>query len=1108
MIRKTILVFLFVLYHLAFLFAQTDPKVSVDFKNEPVADALREIERQTGMNFTYNAEHLKNIPPITITAKDMDLRILLSFIFNNQGLACKFENSNIILKPYEKQEATAIGYFGTVKDDTGEPLPGVSIHLKTNTKIGTTTGDDGKFHLALPMSYKDKENTVVVFSFIGFETKTMTLDELKGIQTITLKMSAMELGDVVVTGIFKKTASNFTGAAATVTAQELLQNGNRNLIQSLANIDPTINLIENNLYGSNPNRLPELQIRGNSSVPNINELQDETRVGINTPLIVLDGFETTLKKLYDLNENEVESLTILKDASATSIYGSRGANGVIVITTKAPNMGKLRVTYKSDINIEAPDLTEYSVLNASNKLALEKRVGLYTTPRAENQWPLSRYYNYLLNEVNNGVDTYWLSIPLRVSVGHKQNIRVEGGDKSFRYSASAQYADTEGAMKGSYRKNFNGTINLSYILNSVKFSNSLIIGLGNSQESPYGNFSQYVSMNPYWRAYDEDGNVLKYLGKDSFNDYVYKWGSSAPTNPLYNATLKGFDRANSFDITNNFSLEWKVFEGLTLKAKLGLYMSNAESDLFKPGDHTDFASYSETDLFRKGSYNYGVAKSDKIDGSINASYNKTFGKHQIYAGADINLRDNNNVTYGFEAEGFNNEDFDFIAMALQYAQNSKPSGSESVVRSVGLTANVNYTYNDKYYVDASYRNDGSSQFGSNKRFAPFWSFGAGWNLHKEKFFEGIDQVNYLKIRASLGTTGSQNFNAYQALSTYQYFSDDRYFNWIGAQLLGLGNRDLQWQQKFNKNIGLEAKLFDSRLSITADFYNEKTKDLISSISSPASNGFTSYVENAGEMKNRGFELKVNAAIIRQPKDGLFWNVTVGAIKNRNEIISVSQALLDAQKEIEEAKVATPSTLYKPGYSSNTLWVVRSAGIDPSNGKEVYIDRYGNPTYIWDARDIVAFHNTEPVMQGVISTFVKYKGISLNASFGYKFGGYAYNQTLINKVENANYAYNVDSRVYYGRWNKAGDIASFKGLDVTATTYKTSRFVQKENMFKCQNLTLQYELKKPKIAKTTFFENILFSASTSDLFYLSSIKRERGLNYPYSRQFNFSINITF
>ncbi len=1101
--KKSLLLGIMLFCSLSFLAAQNDLKVSVNFKNEPVGSALREIERQTGLNFIYNADHLKDIPAVTYSGKDVPLSKFLNDIIGNR-LNLKFENNNVIMSPNTRQENERINLVGIVKDEDNQPIMAVSVYLKGETKIGASTDENGMYNFSVAA---DKRNAIAIFSFIGYETVNIPVSELKMLKSVTLKSKTLELSDVVVTGIFKKTSENYTGAAVTISAKELMQNGNRNLIQSLSNIDPTINLIDNNLYGSNPNRLPELQIRGNSSVPNISELKDETRVGINTPLIVLDGFESSLKKMYDLNENEVESITILKDASATGIYGSRGANGVIVITTKAPTMGKLRVSYRGDATIETPDLTEYHVLNAKEKLALELRVGLYTNPRAEYQWPLSRYYSYLLGEVNRGVDTYWLSIPLRVGVGQKHNVRIEGGDKTFRYSASAQYNDLQGVMKESFRKTFNGTINLSYYLKNVKFTNSLMLGLGNSQESSYGTFSNYVSMNPYWAAYDENGNALKTMGNSGNSDYRQRW-DFLPTSPLYNATLHSFDKDNTFDITNNFSLEWKPIRELILRARIGLYRSNTESDIYKPGDHTDFAKYSEADLFRKGSYNYGVGKSNKYDASLNASYNKTFGKHMIYAGLDLNLRESATVNYGFKAEGFNNEKFDFIAMAMQYAQSSKPTGSESKVRAIGLTSNINYTYANRYYVDFSYRTDGSSQFGSNKRFAPFWSAGIGWNLHQESFLKGKDKINFLKVRGSVGTTGSQTFNAYQSISTYRYFTDDRYFNWIGAQLMGLGNNDLQWQQKFNMNLGLEAKFFNSRLGFTLDLYSDKTTEMISSISSPAANGFTSYVENVGEMRNKGYELKVTAAIIRNTAKQIFWNVTIGAMHNDNKIISVSQALLDAQKSIEEAKVANPSILYKPGYSSNTLWVVPSAGIDPSNGKEIYIDRLGNPTYVWDARDIIGFGSTDPKLQGIISTMFKYKGFTLNTSFGYKIKGKSYNSTLINKVENADFKYNVDSRVYYDRWSKVGDVSAFKGLDVTSPTYKTSRFVQEENLFRCQNLTLQYEMKNPKLSRVVKIENILFTASTSDLFYWTSIKKERGLNYPYSHQFSFSVNITF
>jgi len=349
--KKSLLLGIMLFCSLNFLAAQNDLKVSVNFKNEPVGSALREIERQTGLNFIYNADHLKDIPAVTYSGKDVPLSKFLNDIIGNR-LNLKFENNNVIMSPNTRQENERINLVGIVKDEDNQPIMAVSVYLKGETKIGASTDENGMYNFSVAA---DKRNAIAIFSFIGYETVNIPVSELKMLKSVTLKSKTLELSDVVVTGIFKKSAENYTGAAVTISAKELMQNGNRNLIQSLSNIDPTINLIDNNLYGSNPNRLPELQIRGNSSVPNISELKDETRVGINTPLIVLDGFESSLKKMYDLNENEVESITILKDASATGIYGSRGANGVIVITTKAPTMGKLRVSYRGDATIETPD---------------------------------------------------------------------------------------------------------------------------------------------------------------------------------------------------------------------------------------------------------------------------------------------------------------------------------------------------------------------------------------------------------------------------------------------------------------------------------------------------------------------------------------------------------------------------------------------------------------------------------------------------------------------------------------------------------------------------------------------------------------------------------
>ena len=328
----------------------------------------------------------------------------------------------------------------------------------------------------------------------------------------------------------------------------------------------TINLAVDNISGSNPNNLPNINIRGTSSLPmSVKEFNEGVKGEVNTPLIIMDGFEISLTKLMDCNDNDIESINILKDASATALYGSRGANGVIVIVSKRPVSGRLKVTGTIGLNLEMPDLTSYDLLHAADKLELERLTGLYVlegypTTTIERQ----EIYNGRLRKVLSGVDTDWLSKPLRTGVGQRYNLRMEGGNEEFRWSTSADYNDTQGAMKGSSRKVFNGSITLMYSIKNLIFKNQTNIGITNSRESNYGSFSNYANQQPYNAPYDENGNIVRY-----FDDF-YANPNSRTQNPLYDATLNSFDKSKYQDISNNFSIEWNIFDGLKLRGQLGI----------------------------------------------------------------------------------------------------------------------------------------------------------------------------------------------------------------------------------------------------------------------------------------------------------------------------------------------------------------------------------------------------------------------------------------------------------------------------------------------------------------------------------------------------------
>ena len=987
---------------------------------------------------------------------------------------------------------------GKVTDKAGDPLPGVAVQVKGTTQ-GVTTNADGEYYIMV----KGVETPVLVFTFVGMEAQQITFEKGKHVIDVVLQESQQRLDEVVVTGIFKKAKESYTGAVTTVTKDEILAYRGQNLLQTLRSIDPAFNIVENNEFGSDPNRLPDITVRGSSSLTtDLEELNEGVKNDLNVPLIIMDGFEISLTKLMDYNDEEIESINILKDAAATAIYGSRGANGVIVIVSKQPEAGKLKVFAQVGMTFEIPDLTSYDLMKASDKLALEYAAGLYNhTTNPSKDIMLKEAYYKRLKAVNEGVETDWLSQPLHTGVGQNYNVRFEGGSQEFRWLASLGYKDIQGAMIGSDRKTFNGAVTLSYTYKNLIFRNQTTIGSNRSNESPYGSFSTYARQQPYNAPWDAEGKLNRYFdGWDA--------GESKLQNPLYDATLNNLNRSGYTEIINNFSIEWKMNDALTVRGKFGISHTDNTSDRYISPESSEFKNYTGDEVLRKGRYTLGTGKSTRYEGNLTLSYSKLFNDvHSLYAGVDASISESESYSYGFVAEGFTN-DRPYLGNALAYAANGMPSASESTTRRVGLVGNVNYVYDNRYYADFSLRTDGSSQFGSNKRFGTFWSAGIGWNLHQEKFLKGNDFLNVLRLRLSYGETGSQKFSAYQALPMFKYYDNDRYGYWGGAYLMGLGNEDLKWQVTSQYNAGLEFTILKNRIKGSVDVYTKTTNNLLSSMDLPLATGFSSYMENIGKVKNTGFEASLSGYLVRDTERDITLMVSGKLAYNKNEIVKLSDDLKRQTAKMLEAD-ADINTLYYEGRSQNSIYAVRSLGIDPSSGKEIFLDKNGNPTYDWKPSDKIYMGVAEPTYKGNAGLSFSYKDLSLNLSFGYHWGGKQYNSTLLNKVEVTTTTIknsNVDNRVFSDRWLKDGDVVYFKGLS-NEQTRMTSRFVMSDNVFSLQSASIQYRWTADYL-KQMGIENVRFSVNASDLFYISSVKTERGTSYPYARNVGLNVSLLF
>ena len=664
--------------------------IRLEVKNERLPEVFKRLEKESGYKimFTYDdVNHLK----VDKVIESSDIKKVMDLIIGNQPLDYRIDGQYIYVTLRESEKKLNVDkqkeilLRGSVKDIDGLPLPGVAVQVKGTTQ-GVSTDMDGEYYIMV----KGVEKPVLVFSFVGMETQEISFTKGKHRIDVVLKETQQMLEQVVVTGIFKKNKESYTGAVSVITEEELKMVGNKNLLVSIGNIDPSFNMLVNNEFGSDPNHLPDIQIRGAANLPTLENLQDETSTDINTPLIIMDGFEIDLQRLIDLNTDEVASITLLKDGSATAIYGSRGANGVIVVTTKEPEAGKLKITYNGSLNIEAPDLSDYNLLNARDKLELERKLGYYESTNLSLDMILKNKYAERLADVERGVDTDWLSKPLRTGVGQRHSVRLEGGDNSFRYAASLQYNDVKGVMKESDRKSINGGITLSYYHKNVIFRNDLSIGVTNSKDSPYGSFSDYTLLNPYWKPYDDNGNLVKI-----FDDNIEFYGgfSKLPKNPLYNATLNTRSEDKYTQIINNFSIEWRPFDGFIARGSVGISSQNSESDDYKPATHTDFEAerYQTAEgIFKKGSYQYNTGKNFNYNLALNLSYSNIFAdKHWVYAGFNMDIESRKSRNYRFGAEGFLDESVDFIGSALQYMEGGKPSGSEALTRRIGFVGNVN-----------------------------------------------------------------------------------------------------------------------------------------------------------------------------------------------------------------------------------------------------------------------------------------------------------------------------------------------------------------------------------------------------------------------------------
>ena len=1080
-------------------------RISISGHNWSLEKVFNEIQKQSGYLFFYSDKDLKKAHSISIDARKEDMKQVLDEIFLNQPLTYNIIGKTVVVKkavatkpPAVEEKNTGVAgvvvvqkiITGKVTDAEGTALEGVSVSVK-GTKTGTSTDAKGQYSITVPDG-----THVLMFTMVGFKPMERKVGT-ETIMDIILEKKSSDMGEVVISGYFAKTKSSVTGSQVTVTGDDLRKVGSVNFMQALNAFDPSVRMAPNTEFGSDPNRVPEITIRGENGF-DLRSSADDARSNPNAPLYLLDGIEVSATRVYDLDMNRIESFVILKDASATSLYGSRGANGVILITTVPPKQGAIRVSVNANYIVSIPDLRDYNLMNATEKLEYERLAGVYTsrTNNREEQIGLDIKYNDRLGEVVRGVNTYWLSKPLRTSVNQRYNAFIEGGDRSFKYGINLNYDNDKGVMKGSGRERYGINVTFNYnIGRDFIIRNDVTVNNVEGSNSPYGSFSTYTLQNPIERIYDKSTGLM--VRSFAFNNSV---------NPLVNAYLPNTDINKYTEIQDNFNMDWRINPNFRVTGRASLIKKITKSEAYLSPLSSVFDK--ETDAKKRGSYTIANRNNLDFDGNVTASYNNTFAdKITTNLGIGSNITTLSAIGDGYTATGFLSDNMNFIQYAQQFKENSKPTGYFDKSRMIGFFANANIGYDSRYYVDLSFRTDGSSRFGKESRFAPFWSVGAAWNVNREKWWNS-DAT--LKVRATTGSTGSVNFSADQAITKYQYNSMYEYNGVYGAQLLGYGNPALKWQNTIQNNIGIDLTMLNNFIVLNIDGYIKQTQNLLLPIDVAASTGFVSYTENLGSMENKGADMRMRLNLIRNNKEGLNWNVTLGVATNKNKIKNLSNALEAMNLEANsQANVTGPQPLrtYQAGRSQSALMVVESLGIDPATGNEIFRKLNGDLTFLYDPKDKIIVGDVNPSLLGTFQSNIIYKGFNLYFILAYEYGAKIYNATLAQKVEGASPYNNADKRVLYDRWKKPGDITLFKRIDDTSPTYQSTRLVQDNDFIRLQTLSLSYEVPK-KMLENKRIERAKLILSTSDLFRISTVKIERGTAYPFAQTFSLSLNVTF
>lgn len=1075
-------------------------RISLDLHKSSIRKVLNEVEKQTSYRFVYHSGTLPESQRVSISVQNAELALVLSRAFAGLPLEYVVKEDNLVVilsatQPAALQEKVI---KGRVTAASGEALPGVAVRI-TGTNTGAATDEDGRFAITAGEGAKTLE-----FSLLGFTPQQVAI----GAQTeinVVMQPSTTSLGEVVVTGYTGYNRSKSVSAATTVGGDLISEVPAATFEQALQGRVPGLSV---NAISGQPGTSAQVTLRGVGTI-----------AGNTNVLYVMDGVPIEANAFQAINPGDIESVTVFKDASAKALYGSRGSNGVIVITTKKGKSGKVAVEYRSQYGLSTLTSPKFNMMNSAQRKEFEEGIGLETGAEAGPFWTYSRQNPDYAGktaaekaEADRIVDsllqmnTDWRDLFMRNGRYMEQQISASGGNENIRFYSSLNYFDQQGLVRVSGLKRYTVRNNLDFT--AGKFTANLNANLGYSKSSLIQNEGSTAANNPlsavyyalpYEYPFAPDGKLVTTGDGADYPVLDLREGSDSYERMLNTSRLQ-----NQLKMIISTSLNYEIVKGLVAKTRLGVdYRDQTNEEWINPDSYAG----RRVSNGRQGSYAEGVSRRSSIISTSGLTYSNVFnGRHDLEVSGYFEYLENSVRSFGYTGYGLDprlprtpagvGDPGTFVPLL---------NGGKSKNATASYIGLLRYTYNNKYTFNGSYRYDGSSMVPESNRWHGFYSLGVSWEAKREAFLQDIDFVPMLRVRASYGTTASQFINDFAYLATFTRGSYGGNPAIVPSQP---GNADYDWEYAKEMNIGFDLGLTRSnRIRLTAEYYNRVTSNLFidQRLSFTAGVPDETLPISSGKMRNRGVELDLQGDIIRR-KD-FTWTLGANMAYNKNKVLDLGGA-----DEFEYGYTG----IIRVGLPFGSHYAPKWAGVDPANGDPLYYDTEGKITTEYDAAtmSVAEFGTYIPEITGGINTGITWKNFYFNALLSFNTRVMRYNNEDYFNENPSFITSNQSIRLLYDRWKKPGDQALLPRI--SADRNYTSRDVQDASFLRLRNANIGYNLPKHVLSGLRFINGVQIYLQGQNLLTWTKWRGfdpENGneyarFSYPTPRTYVVGLNVNF